>query len=162
MGIETIALVAGAVISAGGAIYAGDQQRKASNRAADQADADAEASRGQAMVEARKIREAGKKARSTAVAALAASGVDVSTGTAEQIQTDISQRSEEDALTTILNGKTRGRFMEAEAGNLRLRGESAQTAGYINAGSSLLSSVAASGRSSGWKSSRLTAADYGQ
>ncbi|NUZ07657.1 hypothetical protein [Piscinibacter koreensis] len=150
MGIETAALIAGGLISAGAAVYSGQQQEKMADRAADQAEADAEAARGAAMVEAAKIRKAAKEQRSAAVAALAASGVDVSAGTAEQIQTDIDTRGEEDALTVILSGGNRGRYLEADARLSRMRGGQAATAGYINGGSSLLTSVSAAAK--GWKS----------
>lgn len=151
MGIETSVLLAyaavgSAVVGVGSALYSADQQRKTAHGAGDQAQADADAAAGQAMVQADKIRKAGKERQQAAVAALAGSGVDVQTGTAELIQTDIGQRSEEDALTAILNGRnarTRG-YQQAAIDNISA--DNAQTAGYINAGSSVLSSVAASRR----------------
>lgn len=140
------AAIASAVVGAGAAVYSGDQARKTAHAASDQAQADADAAAGEAMVQAQKIREAGKKQQQAAVAALAGSGVDVQTGTAEQIQTDIGQRTEEDALTAILNGRNAQRRGYQQGAIDRLSGDNAQTAGYINAGASVLSSVAASRR----------------
>lgn len=139
-GVE-IALIAGAAVSAGTAIHAGEQQRSAANAAADQAKADAETAAGQAQVEAAKIREAAKRQRSAAIAALSASGVDVGAGTAEQITADITQRGEEDALTTILTGSNRGRMLNREAEISRIGGSNAATAGYVGAASSVLGSA---------------------
>lgn len=161
MGIETIAAVAaiaGTVISVAGTAYAIDQGRANANKAKDQAEADAAAAQGQAEVEAAKIRKAAKAQRSAAVAALAASGVDVAAGTAEQIQTDISQRGEEDALTMILGGGRRGRYLQQE-GAMAVYGASQRATGSVISG---LSSVAGSAR--GWKSTNTQSAgtDYSQ
>lgn len=149
-GLE-IAAIAGTVISGGAAIYSGVQQNKMADAAANQANADALAAAGEAEVMASKIRKAGKQQQASAVAALAASGVDVQVGTAEQIQTDIAQRTEEDALTTILNGKDSGRRLNRIAAADRIGGSNAMTAGYLNAGSTVLSSVAAQQRTTNWK-----------
>lgn len=151
MGIETAVLIGAAVVSAGTAYYAGEQQKKAADANADQAEADAAAAAGAAEVEARKIREATRRQQGEAQAALASSGVQVGIGTAELIQQDIAQRGEEDALTTILNGRNRGRLMGREAEALRIGGRNARTAGYLNAGSSLISGYSAYGRASGWR-----------
>lgn len=164
MGIETgvllaYAAAASAVVGAGSAIYSGDQQRKAGHRAEDQAAADAEAAQGAAQVEADKIRKATRARQSEAVASLAASGVDISSGTAEQIQTDIGQRGEEDALTTILTGGNRSRSLRQRGEEYGLQGENAQTAGYVNATSSVLSSVSSSARASGWRSTNTNYSD---
>lgn len=143
------ALAASTAVGVGTAVYTADSQRKQAHAAADQAQADAEAAAAQGRVEAEKIRKATRARQSEAVAALAASGVDVSTGTAEQIQTDIGERGEEDALTAILSGQRRsGRYM-GEAANDRFMAGQATSAGYVNAGASVLSSVASSAR--GWK-----------
>jgi hypothetical protein len=153
MGIETAFLVAaaGSALAAGGAIYSGQQQKQQLNQQADQAQADAEAAAAQSQVEAGKIRAAARKQQSAALAALAVSGVDVSTGTAEQIQSDIANRGEQDALTTILTGSNKKNSIDASAAAMRIGGDNAATAGFINAGSSLLSGASKIGQS-GWRS----------
>jgi hypothetical protein len=74
-GVE-IALVASSVLAAGGAVASGQQQKKMANYQAAQAEADAEASKAAAKVEAERIRKAGRQQASAANAALAASGVE--------------------------------------------------------------------------------------
>ncbi|WP_312252723.1 hypothetical protein [Stenotrophomonas sp.] len=136
-------------LSAGAAIYQGEQQKDYNNYLAAQADADAKAERGAAMVEAERIRKASKKQRSEAVAALAASGVDVSSSTALKIDEEIARGAEEDAYLTLTGGSDRAARLNAEASGARYAGKQAQTAGYINAGTSLLNSGSNIGR--GWK-----------
>jgi hypothetical protein len=148
MGIETAALVAAVAattVSAGAAIYSGAQQKSAAKAQANQVNADAEAAAGQAQVEAQRIRDATKKQQSASIAALAASGVDVGAGTAEQITTDIGQKGEQDALTTILNGRNGVSRAAANADALRISGSNAQTAGYLNATSSVLNGASVVG-----------------
>lgn len=150
--ITAYAATASTVVAVGGAVYSADQARSNANKQADQARADAEAQQGAAEVEAGRIRKAAETRRSAAVAALAASGVDVSTGTSEQIQTDIIRRGEEDALNTMLTGSNR-------AQRLRQVGEMDQYAGSQLATGSVisgLSSVAGSAR--GWRYSNPTTA----
>ena len=72
-GVE-IALVASSVLAAGGAAASGIQQQKMANYQADQANADAEAARASARVQADRIRKAGREQAAQANAALAASG----------------------------------------------------------------------------------------
>ena len=147
-GLE-IAAIAGAAVSAGGAIYAGQKQDDMMQANAAQSQADADTAAGQAQVEARKIREAAKRQRASAAAALASSGVEVGAGTAEMIQQDIGRRGEEDALTTILTGGNRARMLNRQGDLDRIGGSNAATAGYIGGASSALS---AGSSYYGWKS----------
>lgn len=149
-GIE-IAAVASTVLAAGGAVAQGQQQRKMANYQANQAQADAEAQRAAAKVEADKIRKAGRQQAAAANAALAASGVETGEGTALRITSGITGDAEEDAYTTIMNGYNQGARLNAQAQADRISGRNAATAGYINAGSSLLS--AGGTAYNGWKKS---------
>lgn len=149
-GIE-IAAVASTVLAAGGAVAQGQQQRKMANYQANQAQADAEAQRAAAKVEADKIRKAGREQAAAANAALAASGVETGEGTALRITSGITGDAEEDAYTTIMNGYNQGARLNAQAQADRISGRNAATAGYINAGSSLLS--AGGTAYNGWKKS---------
>ncbi|HBY9792970.1 Uncharacterised protein [Klebsiella pneumoniae] len=152
-GVE-IALVASTVLAAGGAAYSGQQQKKMSNYQAAQAEADAEASRKAARVEADRIRKAGREQAAAANASLAASGVETGEGTALRITSGITGDAEQDAYTTILNGMNTGARYNAQAQADRLSGRNAATSGYINAGSSLLSAAGTS--YSGWKKANPT------
>ncbi|ENL2449233.1 hypothetical protein AB4X14_005018, partial [Salmonella enterica] len=78
-GLE-VAAIGASVLSAGGAVYSGQQQKKMSNYQAAQAEADAEAAQAAARVEADRIRKAGRAQAAQANAALAASGVDTGEG----------------------------------------------------------------------------------
>lgn len=150
-GIE-IAAVASTVLAAGGAVAQGQQQRKMANYQANQAQADAEAQRAAAKVEADKIRKAGREQAAAANAALAASGVETGEGTALRITSGITGDAEEDAYTTIMNGYNQGARLNAQAQADRISGRNASTSGYINAGSSLLS---AGGKAyDGWKKAK--------
>ncbi|EAB3472415.1 hypothetical protein NMW93_001251 [Salmonella enterica] len=155
-GIE-IAAIGASVLAAGGAVYSGQQQKKMSNYQAAQAEADAEAAQSAARVEADRIRKAGRAQAAQANAALAASGVDTGEGTALRIQSGIVGDAEQDAFQTILTGNNQGARLNAQAQADRISGNNAATAGYINAGSSLLS---AGGKAySGWKAAK--AGKYG-
>lgn len=138
-GVE-IALVASSVLAAGGAVASGQQQKKMANYQAAQAEADAEASKAAAKVEAERIRKAGRQQASAANAALAASGVETGEGTALRVTSGITRDAEQDAYQTIFNGINTSNRLQSQAQADRISGSNAATAGYINAGSSLLAS----------------------
>lgn len=119
-----VAGVAAAVVSVGGSILGGQKKRKEADRAA-------AAERAASEDEARMIRKNVREVRSSATAAYAASGVDVSEGTPLVVERDITQSGEEDALTTILYGHRR-------SAALRRSGKNAQDAAYFDAASSAL------------------------
>jgi hypothetical protein len=141
-------LVASAVVSAGSAIQSGRQQKAFANYQADQAEADAAAEKGAALVRAERIRSIARKTRGSARADLAAAGVSVGEGTPLLIEEDIIKRGEEDALIGIDDAQDAASRLRAQASGLRMQGNQAQTAGYINAASSAL---AAGNTYNGWK-----------
>ncbi|MBZ7205926.1 hypothetical protein FMK66_00320 [Klebsiella michiganensis] len=149
-GVE-IALVASSVLAAGGAVASGQQQKKMANYQAAQAEADAEASKAAAKVEAERIRKAGRQQAAAANAAMAASGVETGEGTALRVTSGITGDAEQDAYQTIFNGINTSNRLRSQAQADRISGSNAATAGYINAGSSLLSAGATA--YSGWKKS---------
>ncbi|MDV0787661.1 hypothetical protein VC623_24020 [Citrobacter amalonaticus] len=149
-GVE-IAAIGASVLAAGGAVYSGQQQKKMSNYQAAQAEADAQAAQASARVEADRIRKAGRAQAAAARASLAGSGVDTGEGTALRITSDITRDAEQDAYQTILNGVNQGARLNSQAQADRISGKNASTAGYINAGSSLLS--AGGTAYNGWKKS---------
>lgn len=149
-GVE-IAAIGASVLAAGGAVYSGQQQKKMSNYQAAQAEADAKAAQAAARVEADRIRKAGRAQAAAARASLAGSGVETGEGTALRITSDIARDAEQDAYQTILNGVNQGARLNSQAQADRISGKNASTAGYINAGSSLLS--AGGTAYNGWKKS---------
>ena len=150
MGIETALLIGSAVVAGGSAIMQGQQAEAMGNYQAEQARADADAAAESAKLEAANIRKAGERQRSSARAALAASGVNVDTGTAELINTEITQNAEQDALTTIQTGVSRARMINAEGQASRIAGDNAATAGFLNAASTAMS-AGYTGKKSGWR-----------
>ncbi|HAU5050467.1 TPA: hypothetical protein JD053_01020, partial [Klebsiella michiganensis] len=147
-----IAAIGASVLSAGGAVYSGQQQKKMANYQAAQAEADADASQKAARVEADRIRKAGREQAAAANASLAASGVETGEGTALRITSGITEDSEQDAYQTILNGANSASRLQAQAQADRITGSNAATAGNISAGSSLL---AAGGTAyDGWKKAK--------
>ena len=137
-----VASVAASAVSAYSSIEQGKSQKKWANYQADQAQADANAEAGYAQVEAAKIREAGQRQRGQARAAMAASGIKVDEGVAININEDIAQGAEEDALNAIFGGIDRQKRGYAQASADRSRGQQASTAGKINAAGTLLNSGA--------------------
>lgn len=150
MGIETALLIGSAVVGGTSAIMQGNQAAKMGKYQQQQAEADANAATASAQLEAANIRKAGERQRSSARAALAASGVNVDEGTAEMISTDIQQGAEQDALTTIQTGVNRGRVMQAEGQAARIEGNNRRTAGFLNAGQTALSAGNTAYRT-GWR-----------
>lgn len=149
-GVE-IALVASSVLAAGGAVASGQQQKKMANYQAAQAEADADAAKASARVEAERIRKDGRQQAAAANAAMAASGVETGEGTALRVTSGITGDAEQDAYQTIFNGINTSNRLRSQAQADRISGSNAATAGYINAGSSLLSAGATA--YSGWKKS---------
>lgn len=104
-----------------------------------------------AKQQAEKIRRLGQAQRGEAAAALAGSGVKLGEGTALEIDKNITHRTEEDAFTAILGGKRAIRAGDAQASMLKTAGSNAQTAGYMQAGATVLQAGGAYAKS-GWKS----------
>jgi hypothetical protein len=136
-GVE-IALIAGAAVSTGTALYQANQASKMADQQEAQAAIDARNAAGAAELQAASIRKAASRQRAEARASLAASGVTVGEGTAEQIDTDIAVRGEQDALAAIYEGTARSGQIRASGGMAAQRSRNAATAGYINAGTSAL------------------------
>ncbi len=127
--------IAGTAMSAIGAIQEGRQAAATGKYQAEQAAADADAQRAYAQIEAGKIRKERDRTVSAARASLAASGVGLDAGTAEMINQDIYARGEEDALTTVMNGNTQARKLNAQGQAYRLSGDNARTSSALRAGS---------------------------
>lgn len=152
----TIGFLVASAIGTGVQLYGQDTQAKQQEAnlkfSADQANADAAAEKGAAMVEAERIRKAGKIQRAQATAAAAASGVDVNSPTALKINDEITANAEQDAMLTILGGVDRGNRLNQQAQADRYGASAARTAGRVNQFSTLLSSAATfTNNGQGWK-----------
>lgn len=100
-----------------------------------------------AKVEAEKIRKAGRAARGEAKTALAASGVKLGEGSALEVDKQIMQDSEQDALSALLTGKRIGSAANEEIGYLRQAGNNAMTSSILGAAGSVAKS--------GWQYSKM-------
>lgn len=147
-GAEMLMMV-GTVTQTVGALQRGRQEQAMYDYQARQAEADARVERELGEVRAAKIRKAGSRQQAEAVAALAASGVDVNSGTALKIQQQITRDAAEDAQTALLSGNYRGARLESEAGAMRTAGRNARTASFGTAASSLM--AGASRIKGGWR-----------
>lgn len=136
----------------------GKQEQQYYNYQADGADLDAEQARQLAAVEAKKIRQAGRSVSKSATAALAASNVDLTQGSALRIPQEIERDAEEDAQMALLTGKYRGQRMNEQAASLRAAGKNARSAGNAAAFGSLLS-FGAQGVKQGWLKSSAATSD---
>ena len=146
--ITTIVAIAGLALTAAGtaaSLYGTDTAAKQAEanakHAAAQANADAGAARADAMLEADRIRKAGKAQRAQATAAAAASGVDVNSPTTVRLDQEITTNAETDALTTIFNADDRAKRMEQQAGADLNAGKAARTAGRVDQASTLLAAA---------------------
>lgn len=136
-GVELLA-AASALMQGFSTLQQGRQAQKMANYEAKQADANAAAERGAAAVRADKIRKMGRMQRSSARAALAASGVAADEGTALVIDQQIGRDAEEDALNEIITGGRRGDALNTQAELSRISGSNARSASYLGAAGSAM------------------------
>lgn len=156
-GVE-IALIASAVVGAGSAIYSGQVQKETAEVNAELQRREGESAKDAAMAQAEKIRKAGAAQAAQANAALAASGVAIGEGTPLRINENIYQNAEDDAYNTLLTGKRQQQTANDQAGLTQYQGNAAQTAGVLNAASTVLSAAGSYGK---WKTSQTTAKPAG-
>lgn len=154
MGIET-ALILSTALSAGSALYSGQQANEQGKFAEAQANADADAAKAAGRVEAGRIRAITDRQRASARAALAGAGVSVDMGTAADVQKDIVQAGEQDAMTAILNGKNSATRLQAEGAGMRRQGQQAMVGSVLSAGGAIASGAAGYGR---WQCMQTTGA----
>lgn len=154
----TMLYLAATAVGTGVTMYGTDtaaKQEEANRKfAADQAEADAKAAAGAAQVEADRIRKAAKKQQSAAIAAAAASGVDVTSSSAVKITDEIGKNAEQDAYLTIVGGNDSASRLRQGAEADRIAGASARSAGRLSQASTLISAVGtATNYGQGWKKS---------
>jgi hypothetical protein len=126
-----MALSAG--INMAGQLKQGRAQKKAAEIDAQQLDTRAVQEREAALQEAQSIRKAGRRTQGAARAQMAASGIDVNSGSAVDIDQEIAATSEQDARMTLLTGKRRADASNFAADQSRARGKNARTASVLGA-----------------------------
>jgi len=132
-------------VSVVGQLAQGQAAKQAANAEARNAENLAAQTRDAAQQEAARIRKAGDRTRGAARAQLAASGIDVNSGTAVTIDGDIAAGSELDAYNTLLTGDRKSTSLQDSAAIARARGKNAVS-------SSILGSVSTGLQ--GWKAVR--------
>ena len=136
-----IAAVAGAAISAYGAIRQGQYAEAAAEYNAKIADRDAEAARKKAEYEAERSELKFKMLMGKQRALYSKAGVDIASGSPLLMMTFQAEEAERDREAILWGGRNESESDEARARLFRFQGGNAATAGYINAGSTLLTSL---------------------
>lgn len=142
-------MAAGAAISAIGSYQQGQAQKKMYEEQAQQSVNEGAYRADAAKAQAEKIRKAGRAQIGETRASLAASGVKVGEGTALELERDISQNVEEDALSALLSGKRSTDAAQQEAKMLNRAGANSAKSGAYSAAGTVLS--AAGSIAGGWK-----------
>lgn len=140
MGVETALMIASAVgtgMSVLGSIQQGKAQQKAYEEQAQQTVNEAAYRADAAKQQAEKIRKAGAAQKGEARASLAASGVKIGEGTALEVDREITQNSEEDALSMMLSAERATSAAQQEAKMLNKAGSNAMTSSVLGAGGTL-------------------------
>lgn len=129
-----------------GSVRSGNAAKQAADDQAGWDEYQAKVSRAEAEAQASRIRRAGRVARGETLSALVASGVKIGEGSALEAERQVMQDYETDAAMAILSGERSAAISTANAAVRRKSGRDAQRAGYINAGTSLLSAGSAAMR----------------
>lgn len=149
-GAKMLPAVTSVLTSASGAAQQGTAAQQAAQFNAQQELMQADQTQAAGYQQAKRIREQGASTVGQATAALSASGVNVGTGTANDVRQRIGQNTETDALNSILSADTKATAMRGQAQMTMQAGQQQQRAGGMNALGSVLSG--ASKFITGWKS----------
>lgn len=121
------------ILSASNASSQGAAQASAYDAAATQDEQRATILQQQGYQTARRIRSQGQSNLGAANAALAASGVDVSQGTAADVRTKVAQNTEQDALNAILSADNQALDIQGSARQKRSAADTARSSGSTSA-----------------------------
>ncbi|KAF1030647.1 MAG: hypothetical protein GAK33_07883 [Burkholderia lata] len=149
-GAKYLPAVASVLTSASGAAQQGTAAEQAAQFNAQQQLMQADQTQAAGYQQAKRIREQGQTTTGQATAALAASGVNVGTGTSNDVRQRIGQNTETDALNTILSADTKAQALRGQAQMTLAAGQQQERAGNMGALGSVLSG--ASKFITGWKS----------
>ena len=139
-----IAAVAGAAVSAYGAVRQGQYQEAAAEYNAKIAERDAELARQKAEYDADVSAKEFKKLLGRQKALYAKAGVDISEGSPLLVMAYQAEEGERDRQAILYGGKTAQESAIDRARLFRFTGENAATAGYISGGSTFLSGLGSS------------------
>lgn len=116
-------MVGSALVGAYATYESGQTQKEFANFEAKQMQADAAAEKGDAQVEADRIRRMGKAAAAETNAALAASGQGLGSAGAMAINREVYRGAEEDAYFALIGGRDRAARLNTQAGLTQARGK---------------------------------------
>lgn len=125
--------VAGAATSAVGAVKQGNAAKKQNDFNAGIADAQATDALARGREDEDRFRTEARRIRGSQRSALAASGVEVDSGSALDVQADAASLGELDALTIRHNAEREAWGFRVDAENSRQQGRNAQSAGRMQA-----------------------------
>lgn len=138
-GIGTALSAIGTAVGAYGSIQAGRQAEAVGEYNAKVAENNATAARQAAGYEAGLIRERTRRVVGAQRAAGAASGLDISSGTPVAVLGDTAEQGEMDVLARLYSGEAAATASVNDAAVQRAQGRAQRQAGFINAGTNLLS-----------------------
>lgn len=128
-----VAYYAAAALAVVGTVYSADQQAKAANAEADQAELNAITARQQGGA----AEEAARRKRTQMLglqrAAAAESGFDPNTGSLKTLQVKSAGETELDALTARYTGTMQGLGLQQQAAGLRSQASNTRTSGALSA-----------------------------
>jgi hypothetical protein len=138
-GIATALQAVGTLAGAGASIAGGIQSNNVAKYNSKVAENNAQAERQRASYEANLQRENVRRVIGAQRAAGASSGLDITSGTPVAVLGDTAKAGEMDVLARLYAGESAGVAYENDAQRMRAEGKAAKTAGFINAGTNLLS-----------------------
>lgn len=146
-----------AVLSAGGSVLQGDAQGRAYDFNASVQRSQAEQALDQSYVRARQTQDQISRKMGQAKGALAAGGVDTSTGSSLHVLNDIASEGEMARQLQLYQGKVTAHSAYQQSDADIAAGSAARTAGYIQGASTLISMSAQSAGDAGWISKNQAA-----
>ena len=139
MGLGLVIIgIASLLVSAGATLYSAQEKQKTAAYTAKLAEEAGEESKAMAALEVERHRDKIKRLKSSQKASYAKSGVKLE-GSPLEVLADTQAQADLDEMIIRHGGQAESSAYGAQAMLSRMKGRSASTAGYINAGSSLLS-----------------------
>lgn len=116
--------------------------------------------RGLGEVRAARMRKAGKSDVSQAHASYAASGVDVGSGSVQEVEGELSRRIELDSLSAMLEGRYRGYAEDTKASQFKAAADNTRRGRAFSVGSSLLGGLTRNAQIGGWGAKSGASSSY--
>lgn len=139
--------LAGTAVSALGAVQAGKAQNEVAQYNAKVADNNATAERERAAYDAGLIKDERRRVIGSQRAAMAANGLDISSGSPVAVLGDTTGQAEMDVLARLYGGESAATAYKNDATRMRIEGKAAKQAGKIGAGTTLLTGFGSTARS---------------